>query len=146
MSKEEFILLTMSVSSDSSFTPVQVQKLFFLLDRTIPDHIGGPYFDFKPYDYGPFDEQVYSELEQLKAYELVEISTLNDSGLRTYRLTKKGVEKGKELLEQLSEPIQRYINEVISFVCSLSFAELVSAIYQAYPEMRENSVFVQEEI
>lgn len=84
------------------------------------------------------------ELEQLKDLKLVEISISNHHTLRTYRLTKKGREIGKKSLKKLPKPVERYISDVINFVCSLSFAELVSAIYKAYPEMRENSVFVQE--
>jgi hypothetical protein len=34
-----------------------------------------------------------------------------------------------------------YIRQASEFVRSLSFTQLVSAIYKAYPEMRENSVF-----
>ena len=56
--------------------------------------------------------------------ELVEISTSNDHGLRTYRLTKKGHKIGKKFLKELSKPVQRYISDVTDFVCSLSFTEL----------------------
>ena len=144
METRDFILSVMSASDDSPFTPVQIQKLFFLLDKNIAEHTDGPHFDFKPYDYGPFDKQVYLELEQLKDRELVEISMSNGHGLRTYRLTREGYKIGKRSLKKLPKPVQQYISNVIDFVCSLSFAELVSAIYQAYPEMRENSVFAQE--
>lgn len=146
METRDFILLAMGASDNSPFTPVQIQKLFFLLDKNIAEQTDGPHFDFKPYDYGPFDKQIYLELEQLMDSGLVEISISNDHGLRTYRLTKKGREIGKRSLKKLSRPVQRYIRDVIDFVCSLSFAELVSVIYKAYPEMRENSVFVQEKI
>jgi hypothetical protein len=44
---------------------VQVQKLFFLLDENIAADLGGRQFSFEPYDYGPFDRAVYSELELL---------------------------------------------------------------------------------
>ena len=50
---------------NASFTPVQVQKLFFLIDREASHFVDGPHFSFKPYDYGPFDREVYAELERL---------------------------------------------------------------------------------
>jgi len=40
-----------------------------------------------------------------------------------------------------NEEAKDYIGRVSQFVRSLPFAELVSAIYTAYPEMRQNSVF-----
>ena len=144
METSDFILLAMSPAGNSPFTPVQVQKLLFLLDMNVAEQTDGPHFNFEPYDYGPFDKQVYLKLEQLRDLELVEISTLDGHGLRTYRLTNEGQKIGENSLKELPKPIQRYVSKVVEFVCSLSFAQLVSAIYQAYPEMSVNSVFVQK--
>ena len=107
------------------------------------DQIGdGPYFQFKPYDYGPFDLQVYRELEEMEADGLAEI---HDPPLksRTYRLTGKGQERGAEALAEVPEGIRVYIGNLVDFVRSQSFTELVSAIYRAYPDMKVNSVFVK---
>lgn len=142
MKKNELVLAAMSPAGTDPFSPVQVQKLFFLLDMNIAIQTDGPHFNFKPYHYGPFDKSVYIELECLKDNGLIEILE-PDSVSRTYRLTKKGYDSGSEALCQLSDSIQQYIREVVEVVRSLSFAQLVSAIYQAYPEMRANSVFVR---
>ncbi len=66
-----------------------------------------------------------------------------DKGVRkrTYRLLQKGFNKGQEHLKTLDEKTQKYIGRVASFVVRVSFAELVSAIYREYPEMKVNSVF-----
>lgn len=45
------------------------------------------------------------------------------------------------ILRQLPPKAQTYIERVSTFVRGLSFTQLVSAIYKAYPEMRANSVF-----
>ncbi len=143
MDRTSFVLAAMSPANGSPFSPVQVQKLFFLLDQNVTDHIGdGPYFQFKPYDYGPFDPQVYCELEEMEADGLAEI---HDPPLksRTYRLTEKGQERGAEALAEVPEGIRVYIGNLVDFVRSQSFTELVSAIYRAYPDMKVNSVFVK---
>ena len=49
--------------------------------------------------------------------------------------------KAAELSAGIDEPVMSYIKEVSKFVRALSFADLVSAIYKAYPEMKANSVF-----
>jgi DNA-binding PadR family transcriptional regulator len=117
--------------------------MFFLLDKKIAEQIGGPHFDFQPYDYGPFDKEVYGQLAQLEETGFVEIGVSPGSNIRTYRLTNEGYQKGQQVLDELSQSAQSYISELARFVRSLSFAELVSAIYQEYPEMRANSVFVE---
>ena len=143
MERCKLILAAMSPAANGPFSPVQVQKLFFLLDMNIAKQTEGPHFNFEPYDYGPFDKQVYETLESLDGNGLVEIFEANQYGSKTYRLTNEGHRIGNEALCQLPEAVQPYIREVVKFIRSLSFAELVSAIYQAYPEMGVNSVFVQ---
>ena len=82
-------------------------------------------------------------LNQLEKEGLVEIITPTVQGVRSFRLTNEGQQAGNEVLGEFPEPIQQYIRDVVNFVRSLSFAELVSAIYQAYPEMKVNSVFAE---
>ena len=143
MTRDELILAALSAAGGGTFSPVQVQKLFFLIDQRIPGLIGGPYFDFEPYDYGPFDPAVYSELEGLADRGCVEI--ISDQNLRwkKYRLTAKGLIAGTELFNQLGPETSSYISTLVQFVRRLSFAELVAAIYKEYPEMKVNSVFRQ---
>jgi len=113
------------------------------LDKNIGEQIGGPFFDFQPYDYGPFDSAVYHELEELEGDGVVEVIEQNRFGRRAYRLTDQGLEEGQAALSKLDPPIQEYIRKVAKWVRALSFSQLVSAIYNKYPEMKENSVFVQ---
>ncbi len=108
----------------------------------IAKQIAGPHFKFEPFDYGPFDKHVYLELEKLRDDGLVEIFEANRYGSRTYRLTNEGRQIGEEALRKLPAAVQKYVSEVVTFIRSLSFAELVSVIYKAYPNMKVNSVFV----
>ncbi len=141
MERRDFVLASMSPAGQRSFSPVQIQKLFFLLDKHIAEPTGGPHFQFVPYDYGPFDKDVYLELDRLDQEGLVEVLVPNSYRSREYRLTDRGHECGAGALENLPQEVRNYVGEVVNWVRSLSFAELVSAIYTAYPEMRENSVF-----
>lgn len=139
MERKDFVLAVLSSCPDATYNPVQVQKLFFLIDMKIPKPVDGPYFDFAPYDYGPFDKRVYSTLELLTEEGLVAIE--ETTGYRSYTTTKRGQMKGQKLFETLPEKARTYIIKLSDYVRSLSFKELVSAIYQAYPKMRANSVF-----
>lgn len=139
MDRQGLVLTSLSVDKGAIYSPVQVQKMFFLIDRNIPKLVEGPHFDFKPYDYGPFDKEVYSVLGELSA--LGQVKRIQDNSWFSYRLTMDGQKAGEALFEDLPETARKYIQEVSDFVRSLSFTQLVSAIYQAYPDMRENSVF-----
>ena len=141
MKARDIVLAGLAVGKDATYTPVQVQKLFFLLDQEIPKLIRGPHFDFKPYNYGPFDKKVYDVLQELASDGLVDL--VPDFTWTSYQLTEEGREEGEAILEGLNERARTYIIKCSNFVRRLSFSQLVAAIYKAYPKMRENSVFSQ---
>ena len=138
MDRKQVVLAALAPAMGGTHTPVQVQKILFLIDREIPKLIGGPVFHFEPYDYGPFDKDVYDELEALRKRGLVEVTEVR---YRRYRLTDAGQEAGQKALASLGNAASNYIKNVSGFVRKLSFDQLVSAIYKAYPEMKANSVF-----
>ena len=139
MDKTDLVLAALAPAEDSRHSPVQVQKLLFLLDRECATMLGGPHFNFEAYSYGPFDADVYRVLEALEELGLVVIGT--DGRVRNYALSSSGQEKAEEVLGTLSDKARNYIQRASAFVRERSFASLVAAIYKAYPEMRENSVF-----
>ena len=133
------MLAAMAPSNGKPYSPVQMQKLLFLLDREagLSD---GPFFDFQPYSYGPFDKAVYEVLEDLAASGLV---TINHDGVtRIYSLTPTGQSAANGILKKIqSLHVRRFFRRVSKFVLEHSFTQLISAIYKAYPEMKVNSVF-----
>lgn len=137
--RSEIVLAALAAGGpDARFDPVRVQKLFFLIDREIPELIDGPHFDFEPYDYGPFDAQVYKELDALVTQGDVDVDTAKR--YRRYALTKAGYAEGAKTLHDCSAPAARYLGDVARWIRSVSFRQLLSAIYRQYPEMAANSI------
>jgi hypothetical protein len=140
MDRKSYMLAVLSSIQDSIYTPVQIQKIFFLLDRNLGNRIGGPYFNFEPYHYGPFDKNVYKEVESLVMGEELTEHT-SSKNYKTYSLTQVGFKKGLTANIQIGESEKKYIQEICLFVKSLSFEQLLRSIYNEYPEMKVNSVF-----
>ena len=138
MTRQDVVLTAMAPSEGNPYSPVQIQKLLFLIDREAGLD-GSPHFNFEPYSYGPFDKGVYSVIENLSDSGLVSVS--HNGWNRTFALTPKGQDRGQKILDNLSLETSGYVHAVSQFVRQLGFAELVSAIYKAYPEMKVNSVF-----
>jgi uncharacterized protein YwgA len=138
--RNEVVLAALAPARGAAHTPVQVQKLMFLLDQKLPIDLGGPHFQFQPYHYGPFDKEVYNTLDTLAQSGLVEI-VFGTGNWREYRLTAEGQAQGETTLEGMEPRAKDYIWRLSDFVRKLSFSELVSAIYKAYPQMRTRSVF-----
>lgn len=140
MTRSEIVLAAVAAAGQNvTFTPVQVQKLFFLLDREAAHLVQGPHFHFSAYDYGPFDRAVYDEFDQLSRQDFARVE--NTGRYRMYSLTPAGYQQGTTALNQLPQNTRAYIANVAGWVRQLSFQQLVASIYNRYPEMKANSVF-----
>lgn len=141
MNRTDLVLAVLAASSGAPWSPVQVQKMFFLLDQKVGQELGGPHWDFRAYDYGPFDSAVYGEIERIQADGLASIEGGEFSRTRRFALSPAGQERGESLLEGFAPALRDYVCELASWVRGLSFQALVSAVYRDYPEMRVNSIF-----
>lgn len=140
MERRDLTLAALATSPDAAWTPVQVQKLFFLIDRRAAQLVGGPLYNFTAFDYGPFDAEVYHTIDAL-ARDGLAVVNRPPFGMRTFTVTPTGVTRGRALLEQLHPAARKYIGDLSVWIRQRSFKELVSAIYKEYPEMKANSVF-----
>ncbi|MGH7720251.1 MAG: hypothetical protein ACREON_15585 [Gemmatimonadaceae bacterium] len=122
---------------------MQLQKTLFLLGRRLtPEQLRvSKFYEFAPYDYGPFSREVYEDAERLEREGLVQIERPPHTRFNLYAVTPAGLERAAELEEVLAPPVRDYVRSVVAWAMSLTFNQLVSEIYKAYPEMRENSVF-----
>src|SRR5437660_4707317 len=108
MKKTELILVALTPAGDGViYTPVQLQKLLFLIERRIETL--GHHFKFKPYDYGPFDAAIYSTLDELSKEGLVDVIDEPELRWKTYRLTPKGLKRGMDETAQLPTETADYI-------------------------------------
>ena len=138
---EQMILAAMALANRSPFTPVQIQKLMFLIDEELAEGLRRKFFNFRPYNYGPFDGNVYSCLDALVDSGHVELVPIPGQRWSSFRTTEEGQAIGGKKLSQLEAWVREAIEVYSDWVRSLSFTQLVSAIYNKYPAMRANSVF-----
>ena len=127
LSLEDMVLAALSPAGCETYRPLQVQKLFFLLDGTIATRLGGAHFRFEQSDFGPFDPGVYGALEELAADGLVSIRH-QTARRRTYSLTPAGLTRGRQVLnESFDDEAQGRLARLNERVRSMSYVELVSA-------------------
>ena len=145
IARREFVLAGMQPASQGEFTPVQIQKLFFLIqDLAAGSHVlglanGHAHFTFEPYHYGPFDKEVYAQIECLSREGLAAIE-MREPFIRTYRLTPEGQKLANSIYGRTDQPTQRLLANVVTWVLEQNFNQLVKAVYAAYPDMAANSI------
>jgi hypothetical protein len=142
MDRREVLLAVLAAGRGRQFSPVQIQKAIFLINKNLP-HLthGGPSYNFLPYNYGPFDRSVYIEAETLRDEGQATIALADNGRWSTYAASERGVEQGGLILNRMHQKSRKYVESVVEWVLAQSFGSLVKAIYDEYPEMRENSIF-----
>jgi uncharacterized protein len=141
-SRRNIVLAVLAAANGSRLSPTQLQKALFLVSTNMPTVFEpGHAFNFEPYNYGPFDAQVYAAAETLSVSGHAAISKSPNGRWKEYAATGLGVNEGSQVLASLAQNEQKYITDVVRWVQSLSFEQLVKAIYDFYPDMRVNSIF-----
>lgn len=142
MDRGHWLLVTIGAAKGKGLTPVQLQKTLFLLGRNFAHKVGRSFYDFVPYNYGPFSVDIYRDAELLQARGLVEIRR-EDRRWPQYYLTPQGEKKAAQIRKKIPAAVGKYIEDVVEWAQSLNFPALLRAIYEAYPEFSTNSLFQQ---
>ena len=117
MTRDDVLLAILAASNGRPYTPVQIQKAVFLVTRNLPRLVTqGNNFDFEPYDYGPFDQNVYAEAEALSRNGLAEIIRQDGVRWNKYAASDTGVGRGEQILESMTERERSYVREVAQWV------------------------------
>ncbi|MBV6504109.1 MAG: hypothetical protein AKCLJLPJ_02209 [Fimbriimonadales bacterium] len=138
MKRGDWALLALYYAEQPLY-PVHMQKILFLLSRAGADAVGDDFYDFQPWDYGPFSSQVYWDLEKAAEEGLVVIDA--SGRVRHYSLSPAGEAHAQELAKHLDPKMAEYLKRVTEWAKGLSFSDLVRAIYQRFPEYKTRSVF-----
>ena len=137
MLPSDWILLALYVAGKNSLQPVQLQKSLFIMGEK--RHPGGEFYHFEPYHYGPFSRQIYDDADALARDGWITIVP-EARNLRRYDLTPRGWLRAQELLQKY-KPDHETLKAYTRWVQSLGFRQLVSAIYEHFPQYKANSVF-----
>jgi uncharacterized protein len=132
-------MLAIGLAKGRGLSPVQLQKVLFLLGKELPFEVGQNFYNFRPYNYGPFNKAVYQDAEALSYAGYVSIANLGR--LDEYSATPEGLNYAEQIKQSAPPRGVEYLSKVVEWAQSLTFSALVRAIYQKYPEYRTNSVF-----
>jgi hypothetical protein len=133
--RKGFLLLAYAKSPSGSLTPVQAQKIMFVLGQEAPRDVGVDFYQFVPYNYGPFCQDIYDDQRNLdhEGY-------LRKDG-KLYVITKSGLNAATDIEASQRVGIGAYLGKLVQWTTSKSFSALLSSIYSKYPEFAVNSVF-----
>lgn len=143
MHRRDWALLTLAAAAGEELTPVQLQKVLFLVGERQRDKVGRGFYVFSPYNFGPFSADVYADAEQLEREGLARIDRgAPGRSWSLYAITPEGTERAREVALKAPQGLPEYIGRLVAWARPLTFQQLVSAVYRAYPGQRKNSIFI----
>lgn len=167
--RKDLLLLVLSADDDAPVVGVtRLQKYLFLLQETErwKERLKRPY-EFRAYDFGPFDDQIYADLDFLENLGLVEKAEsgaepsaergeeraaseswatrdpefapeASSETIWAYRLTDKGREFVRDRLE-VGDADREAIEDLKKRWNSVPLAQFLRWLYSEYPQMAVNT-------
>ena len=136
--RTDVLLKIITAAEGDPITPVQLQKIAFLVGEECAEFMPKSYYKFKPYDYGPFSAKIYQDAELLEERGLISIEVNPTGGWKEYSATFRSSNADTSSIPEI---VADYIDTAVEWAMGLTFRELVSSIYYSYPKYRENSIF-----
>lgn len=136
--RTEVLLKIITAAEGDPITPVQLQKVAFLVGQECAEYLPPAYYKFVPYDYGPFSAKLYQDAELLEKKGLISIDVNPNGGWKEYSATFRSSSADTS---SIPPNVADYIDTAVQWAMGLTFRELVSSIYHHYPQYRENSIF-----
>jgi hypothetical protein len=140
--RKDWLLMALAHRKGQPMTPVQVQKAMFLMAAEAGHLVGRGFYRFVPYNYGPFDPNVYHDLDAMVQEGLVISDSSPDRNWKTYAVTPAGMRAAARSREAVNHQGLAFLEKVVDWISSLTFPQLVRSIYAKYPEFKANSVFI----
>jgi uncharacterized protein YwgA len=143
MRRSDWLLLFLAEGSGRPLAPVRLQKGLFLLamSETVPR---ADRYAYEAYSYGPMSRELYRDVRDLCAQDLAAYGEVEGSGWRTVAPTTAGRRRARRLRAAARKECAAGLVELMTVrarVESLSFADLLTLVYDAHPEYTVRSVF-----
>jgi len=141
--RSDWLLLLLSgeatgASGPPELDPLRIQKGMFLLS------VRGPARDlykFRPYDWGPFSAEVYTDLDSLTARGYLNQRAVPGKTWSTYEVTSRGQDVARTVAAVVGPAAVRWLRSAREYLITRSFSQLLREIYAEYPGYAVNSKF-----
>ncbi len=129
MNKKDWLLLAIG---EGTLEPVQVQKLMFLFrEKTAVSNKEA--YEFVPYDWGPCSFEIYDDLDDLIALDLIARSQ-SPHGVSRYSLSEQGQKTEKNIRGLVDEALLGELLKLRRWVTSRPFRTLLLDVYKEFPQ------------
>lgn len=131
--------MAIAEAGSRGLTPIQIQKAMFLLKMEAGRYVGDLFYNFVPYNYGPFSSTIYGDVDGLVLAGLVQEAF--SGRYSVYCVTEAGQERAAKIMDHVDSRARGYVETMVSWIASVDFRQLLRSIYAKYPAYAQKSVF-----
>jgi hypothetical protein len=137
------LLLVFLAGGPEALDPIRIMKGLFIFSMECPaDWLSDEArYQFEPYNWGPFSNDVYTDLRTLRVRNYALTSAEPGRSWEYHQASKQGHRVAKQIHESLDARVVEYLLRLRRYTLSSSFQQLLRAVYAKYPEYAVNSVF-----
>lgn len=143
MTRPDWLLLLLGLRVERhapALDPVRVQKgMFVLAERNVLPE--GERYSFEPYHYGPYSFELRDDLDSLVEEGLVAADPVLGYSWAHYRLTENGLARVRASFSGTDRETAGEIVEIKQWICDASFNQLLTSVYDEFPDYATRSVF-----
>lgn len=136
MTRRDWLLLLIGDGLD----PIRIQKGMFLFAMESPAPAQEKYA-FVPYNWGPFSQPIYGDLESLQRLGLVEREPVPNASYFRYRRTSAGDAATLRHERRASHEALAEMRRIQASINGLGFNALLKRVYRKYPQYASKSLF-----
>ena len=141
LSKQDWTLLVISSAKGAMLSPVQLQKALFLIGQNAPSACRPEFYEFVPYNYGPFCAEIYCDADNLALADEIVIEQPPGQRWPQYEATTSGHERAAAIREGMPKEVCTFFDHLVDWISHISFPDLLRTIYKHYPDFAAKSVF-----
>lgn len=123
--KRHKILLGIILNAGGKPTKTELMKWIFLLKKETILKNDNSFYDFVPYEYGPFSFTLYRDLA-----ELIELGYLEKDG---FEINSRFLNPIRDIYQEIPKSIRADIDKIIRYYSRLDLASLIDHVYDKYP-------------
>ncbi len=151
LTPEEWVLAFVLAGNPSNPNDVEIRgkllfiKEFFVFVKEIKLDLD-TFFNFIPFDYGPFSFQLASILDHLIKSGLISVSEAQvKTGKRyDYKLTPLGAERSRGIYEAIDPNIRSRLEKLRSDATKMGYFSVLRYVYSRYPEYTIASKIIRD--
>jgi len=137
------LLLAFLAAGPNRLDPIRIMKGMFIFGQEAPAEWleGIQMYEFQPYNWGPFCQDIYRDLDELRGRGLVETTEDPGASWKYYNATAAGCALSDDLARYYRTPLLAFLKQIREYTLRHSFEDLLRAVYKKYPKYAVNTVF-----